>query len=40
MTSMPTHDVAPVGVVERDEMLNGERFLDSLRDGREVWFDG
>lgn len=40
MTSMPTHDVAPVGVVERDEMLDGERFLDSLRDGREVWFDG
>jgi 4-hydroxyphenylacetate 3-monooxygenase len=28
------------GGVERDEMLNGERFLDSLRDGRQIWFDG
>ena len=27
-------------VTETDEMLTGERFRDSLIDGREVWFDG
>ena len=26
--------------LETDEMLDGERYLDSLRDGREIWYDG
>ncbi|MCB0031395.1 MAG: hypothetical protein KDE28_25970, partial [Anaerolineales bacterium] len=34
------HSAAPSPEPVVDEMLNGQAFLDSLDDGREVWYDG